>query len=69
MNKKTAPARNMEETKVTVVLENGIAVQRQAAGSGVGLKSAARITELHGGEMSWTEKGDIFQMKISIPLH
>lgn len=60
---------HMEETKVIVILENGIAVQRQAAGSGVGLKSAARIAEVHGGEMSWTEKGDIFQIKISIPLH
>ena len=59
----------MEETNVIVILENGISEQRQAAGSGVGLKSAARITELHGGEMSWTEKGDIFQVKISIPLH
>lgn len=59
---------HMEETKVIVILENGIAVQRQAAGSGVGLKSAARIAEVHGGEMSWTEKGDIFQVKISIPL-
>lgn len=60
---------HMEETKVIVILENGIAVQRQAAGSGVGLKSAARIAEVHGGEMSWTEKGDVFQIKISIPLH
>ena len=60
---------HMEETKVIVILENGIAVQRQAAGSGVGLKSAAKIAELHGGEMFWTEKGDIFQVKISIPLH
>ena len=59
----------MEERKVIVILENVIAEQRQAAGSGVGLKSAARIAELHGGEMVWTEKGDIFQVKISIPVY
>lgn len=58
----------IEEKTFTAVFANEISGQRQAEGSGVGLKSAARIAELHGGCLLWEEREGKFQAKMCIPV-
>lgn len=46
---------------------NGIAKETQAAGSGVGLKSAAKIAELHGGCLTYGESENCFRAEVRFP--
>lgn len=49
-------------------MKNRVSGKREAAGSGVGLKSAARIAALHDGSFVWEEKEKDFRVAFSLPL-
>lgn len=50
-----------------VTLKNAVRSQKEASGSGMGLRSAARIISLHGGEMSWKEEKGFFTLTFRLP--
>lgn len=67
---KDSPVRIRAEVKedmVFVTMKNKICMQVQAAGSGVGLRSAQQIAALHGGSLDWSEADGCFQVDFSIP--
>ena len=47
---------------------NGMGKEKQAVGSGIGLKSAAKIAELHGGSLLCGKTGEEFVAELSLPL-
>lgn len=56
-----------EEGFVSVYFTNGMIKKRQAAGSGVGLKSVEKIIAIHGGSLFCEEDQKDFRVKISFP--
>ncbi|MDO4277113.1 MAG: HAMP domain-containing sensor histidine kinase [Eubacteriales bacterium] len=52
---------------IGVVMRNSVRSDKAASGSGVGLRSASRITSLHGGKISWREEDGIFTVSFSLP--
>lgn len=57
-----------ENNVLKLTVRNYIENKGRAAGSGVGLKSAAKIAELHGGSLSYGKTGEEFTTKLSLPL-
>ena len=57
-----------ENNVLKLTVRNYIENKGRAAGSGVGLKSAVKIAELHGGSLSYGKAGEEFATKLSLPL-
>lgn len=57
-----------EEKGVSIWFVNGVSKKRQAAGSGVGLKSAEKIAAIHGGTLFYEENQREFRVKIYFPI-
>ena len=53
---------------LNAVFVNRILTSRQAAGSGVGLKSAEKIAALHGGTLTVSETEEFFRAEFTLPL-
>lgn len=60
---------DMQRKSLEIRMKNVILKKRTEAGSGVGLKSALRIAELHGGTLAWEEKNGCFSVWLSIPCY
>lgn len=58
---------SFEHGHVSVSMTNKICDQMQASGSGVGLRSAAQIALIHGGDLSWTEGEGDFRVDLRLP--
>lgn len=58
----------VEGKTLKTVMSNGMGKEKQAVGSGIGLKSAAKIAELHGGSLLCGKTGEEFVAELSLPL-
>lgn len=58
----------VEGKMLKTVMSNGMGKEKQAVGSGIGLKSAAKIAELHGGSLLCGKTGEEFVAELSLPL-
>ena len=58
----------VEGKTLKTVMSNGMGKEKQTVGSGIGLKSAAKIAELHGGSLLCGKTGEEFVAELSLPL-
>lgn len=60
--------REDEEKQALLSFRNAVSKRREAAGSGVGLKSAAKIAGLHQGQLQWKEESGFFQAELALGI-
>lgn len=56
------------ERQAEISMENQVKEKPQAAGSGVGLKSASQIAALHGGKLTWENTDGSFRAVFCLPI-